>query len=78
MTKENNTEEKRTFTEEIKVQGEGLVAKIKELEQAYKKADGNNGKKKEIKATLAELYNKEKKIEAWLNGEDARRNDAGT
>lgn len=64
------TEEKEKKVLEIKKEYQIIQAKIKELEEAYKSADGNDGKKKEIKATLAELYNKEKKIDAWLNGED--------
>lgn len=64
------TEEKEKKILEIKKEYQIIQAKIAELEKAYKSADGNNGKKKEIKATLAELYNKEKKIEAWMNGEN--------
>jgi hypothetical protein len=61
-------EEKDKKALEVKKEYQIIQAKIEQLETELKKADAN-GDKKEIKASLVELYNKEKKIEAWLNGE---------
>jgi hypothetical protein len=60
-------EEQKKKTEVIMKEAHVVQEKIAEVEVALKKTDDPK-EKKELKATLEKLYNKDKKIKAYLNG----------
>ena len=59
--------EQQKETEKVMKEAEIIQAKIAEVEVALKKADDPK-EKKELKATLVKLYDKDKKIKTYLNG----------
>jgi hypothetical protein len=69
--------EQANKTEEIMKEAQVIQAKIEEVEVAIKKTDDPK-KQKELKATLVKLYDKDKKIKAYLNGENGNGEDNGT
>jgi hypothetical protein len=67
--KKMEQEQKKKKIEQIKQELEINGLKIEEVKVALEKTD-NPDKKKALKQTLAKLYDKEKKIQAVLNGAD--------
>lgn len=65
--KQQQEQEKKT--EEVMKEAQIIQAKIAEVEVAIKKTDDPK-QQQELKATLMKLYDKDKKIKTYLNGEN--------
>jgi len=61
--------EQEKKTKEVMKEAQVIQAKIAEVEVSIKKTDDPK-KQKELKATLVKLYDKDKKIKTYLNGEN--------
>jgi hypothetical protein len=72
---EKAEQEKKTM--EVKKEQQVIQAKIQEVEVAIKETDDPK-KQKKLKATLEELYTKDKKIKTYLKGENGNGDALGT